>query len=374
MGLAWLSDGAAHRRPNLVFAAAFALAMVALLFLDPPYAGRLAPVADRLSVIYAVFALLLLFLWLALALAPQSPGGWPARLAVAALGSALATAALWRLFPLLFKPESAVFGGELGPEFWGLIDEMRPAYRDLPTLLLVMTGPSIGLAAAVGFALARRGRERWAWAWCALALAALMIPGILHIRFALYPQTLAALPVAALLAALGPLAERISVPALRLPARALAIALIVVAPMIATGLATQARGGPKKNRRARRGRLFAARRGPGDERRGVHGRARPRRFHSPRPGAGDAVLDRPPRGGRALSPQRGRSQRRGGGDRGTRRRQDAGHLQAPGRQLRSGLRPQTQGRRAGRSGAAFLPIGARRSAGLACAQALARWN
>jgi len=94
MGLAWLSDGAAHRRPNLVFAAAFALAMVALLFLDPPYAGRLAPVADRLSVIYAVFALLLLFLWLALALAPQSPGGWPARLAVAALGSALAAAAL----------------------------------------------------------------------------------------------------------------------------------------------------------------------------------------------------------------------------------------------------------------------------------------
>ncbi|MGQ0676635.1 MAG: hypothetical protein ACT4N4_11195, partial [Rhodospirillales bacterium] len=59
MGLAWVRDGAPHRRPNLAFAATFAAAMVALLHVDPPYGGRLAPVADRRSVVYAAFALLL---------------------------------------------------------------------------------------------------------------------------------------------------------------------------------------------------------------------------------------------------------------------------------------------------------------------------
>lgn len=243
MGLAWLRDGAAHRRPNLVFAQVFAAVMVALLFLDPPYGGRLMPVADRLSVVYAAFALLLLALWLALALAPQNPEAWRKRSLVAVAGSLLSAICLWLLFPGLFKPEAAVFGKELGPEFWGLVDEMRPAYRDLRTLLLLMTGPAIGLAASAGFAATRRDDERWAWAWLAAMQAAVMVPGLLHARFALYPQVLGAVPIAALLARLGPIMESIPVASLRLPARALAIALIVVAPMLASGIATQLGGG-----------------------------------------------------------------------------------------------------------------------------------
>jgi hypothetical protein len=241
MGLAWVREGGAHRRPNLVFAAAFAALMVALLQFDPPYGGRLAPVADRLSVVYAAFALLLLLLWMALALAPQRAEAWPARLAVAAVGSAACAYVLWYLFPHLLQPETAVFGPELGPRFWGLIDEMRPSYRDLHTLLLLMGGPAIGLAAALGFAWARPGPERWAWAWLALMQALLMVPGLLHARFAVYPQVLGALPTAALLAGIGPLLERIPVPALRLPARAFAVALIVVSPLLAAGLAGKGR-------------------------------------------------------------------------------------------------------------------------------------
>ncbi len=243
MGLAWLRDGGAHRKPNLVFAQVFAAVMVALLFLDPPYGGRLIPMADRLSVVYAAFALLLLALWLALSLAPQDPDAWRKRLAVAVAGSAVAAICLWLLFPGLFKPEAAVFGKELGPAFWGLVDEMRPAYRDPRTLLLLMTGPAIGLAAAIGFAATRRGGERWAWAWLAAMQAALIVPGLLHARFALYPQVLGAVPIAALLARLGPIMERIPAQPLRLPARAMAIALIVVAPMLASGIATQLGGG-----------------------------------------------------------------------------------------------------------------------------------
>ena len=240
MGLAWVRDGNAHRRPNLVFAAAFAALTVALLQFDPPYGGRLAPVADRLSVVYAVFALLLLLLWMALALAPQRAGAWPARLAVAATGSAGSAYLLWFLFPHLLEPEAAVFGGELGARFWGLIDEMRPSYRDLRTLLLLMGGPAIGLAAAIGFAATARGRERWAWAWLAAMQALLMVPGLLHARFAVYPQVLGALPTAALLAGIAPVMERLPVPALRLPAHAAAIALVVVSPLIAAGLAGKA--------------------------------------------------------------------------------------------------------------------------------------
>jgi hypothetical protein len=240
MGLAWVRDGNAHRRPNLVFAAAFAALTVALLQFDPPYGGRLAPVADRLSVVYAVFALLLLLLWMALALAPQRAGAWPARLAVAATGSAGSAYLLWFLFPHLLEPEAAVFGGELGARFWGLIDEMRPSYRDLRTLLLLMGGPAIGLAAAIGFAATARGRERWAWAWLAAMQALLTVPGLLHARFAVYPQVLGALPTAALLAGIAPVMERLPVPALRLPAHAAAIALVVVSPLIAAGLAGKA--------------------------------------------------------------------------------------------------------------------------------------
>ncbi|MGQ0676618.1 MAG: hypothetical protein ACT4N4_11105, partial [Rhodospirillales bacterium] len=189
---------------------------------------------------------LLLLLWMALALAPQRREAWRPRLAAAAAGTALAAFCLWFLFPHLFRPGTAVFGAELGLQFWGLIDEMRPAYRDLGTLLLLMGGPAIGLAAAIGFAATRStAHERAAWAWLAVMQAALMIPGLLHARFAVYPQVLGALPAAALLARIGPVMERVPVPAMRLPARALAVALIAVAPVLTSGLASGLAG---KNR------------------------------------------------------------------------------------------------------------------------------
>jgi hypothetical protein len=70
--------------------------------------------------------------------------------------------------------------------------------------------------------------------------ALLMVPGLLHARFAVYPQVLGALPTAALLAGIAPVMERLPVPALRLPAHAAAIALVVVSPLIAAGLAGKA--------------------------------------------------------------------------------------------------------------------------------------
>src|SRR5208282_4866896 len=82
IALAWIRLGLVLRRTGLGFAWSFALCLAALLAYDPPYAGWLYPELERLSIVYVAFAVLLGLLSAALALAPQAPGAWRARLAV----------------------------------------------------------------------------------------------------------------------------------------------------------------------------------------------------------------------------------------------------------------------------------------------------
>ncbi len=238
MGIAWVREGAGLRRASLGFAASFALATILLLALDAPYGGWVQAEAGRLSILYAAFALLLAVLWGALAMAPQAAEAWRARLAVAAAGAMLAAICLTILFPGVLAPEHAVFGGENELQFWNEVNEMQPAFRHVNTGILAVGAPTIGLAVALALAWRKRRRAAGpAWAVFALMLGLWTALALHHVRFAIYAEALAALPIAVLLTRVGPLAERLAPPSLRHLAHVLACAVVLVGPNVLAAIA-----------------------------------------------------------------------------------------------------------------------------------------
>jgi len=237
MGLAWIREGGTHRRANLAAVASFALALWAILAFDPPFDGWLAPDLDRLSIVYAVFSLLLAALWLAIgAVAPQ-PAAWRARIAVGTVGAAISGVVLALIFPQILSPEQSVFGASAGPTLWDSIAEMLPAFRTADNGILFMGGPIIGFAAALYFAW--RARDTGALPAWLLFIAVLTITGVVGLyrtRFAIYPEALAALPIGMMLARIGPSVVR------RVPAASSNIwggmlgALVVMSPVLGAAM------------------------------------------------------------------------------------------------------------------------------------------
>ena len=237
MGLAWVREGGRLRRANLAFAATFVLAVVTLLALDPPHEGWLQPKLERLSILYVAFAVLVALLWAALALGPQRAEAWRARLAVAAAGAALAALCLAVLFPGVLVPEQTLFGAGGNARLW--VDEtgeMQPSFRTLGGGVLFASGPAIGLAATG--VLAWRERQvaaGTAWAMFALMLAPPTALGLRHVRFMIYPEMFAALPIAMLLVRLLPYVDRVAPAPLRLFGRSLAGMVLLAGPIFLAG-------------------------------------------------------------------------------------------------------------------------------------------
>ena len=216
MGLAWVREGGRLRRASLAFAGAFALGAAALLAFDPPYGGRLQAEAGRISILYVTFAGLLALLWTALTLAPQEPRAWRPRLAVAAAGAVLSALCLAALFPGMLAPEHAVYGSDAELGLWDEVNEMQPAFRHANIGGLTMGGPALGLVVAVALAWReQRTAAASAWAIFALMLALLSALALRHVRFALYSEALAAVPIAVLLTSVEPFVDRVAPDALR---------------------------------------------------------------------------------------------------------------------------------------------------------------
>ena len=216
MGIAWVREGGRLRRASLAFAGAFAVGVAALLAFDPPYGGRLQAEAGRISILYVTFAGLLALLWIALTLAPQEPRAWRARLAVAGAGAVLSGLCLAALFPGVLTPEHAVYGSDAELRLWDEVNEMQPAFRHANIGGLTMGGPAIGLVVAVALAWRKqRTAAGSAWAIFALMLALLSAVALRHVRFALYPEALAAVPIAVLLTGVEPLVDRVAPDSLR---------------------------------------------------------------------------------------------------------------------------------------------------------------
>ncbi len=216
MGLAWVREGGRLRQASLAFAAAFAVGMAALLAFDPPYGGWLQAEPGRLSILYVTFAGLLALPWTALILTPQSPRAWRTRLAVASAGAVLSALCLAVLFPGVLAPEHAVYGSNDELRLWDEVNEMQPAFRHPNIGSLAMGGPAIGFAVALALAWRQRRTAAGAvWAVFALILALLSAAALRHVRFALYPEALAAVPIAMLLTRVEPLVDRIAPDSLR---------------------------------------------------------------------------------------------------------------------------------------------------------------
>ena len=233
MGLVWVRQGKPLRSGSLAFAATFAVAMSLVLAFDPPYGGWLQAEASRISILYVTFAALLALLWTALAVAPQDPQAWRTRLAVAIAGAALSALCLALLFPKVLAPEHAVFDADSEFRFWGEVDEMQPAFQHPAKGILFVGSPAIGLAVAV--ILAWRERHEAAgrtWAALAFMLALLTALAMRHLRFALYPEALAALPIAALLTRIELIMEEPSWAAMRQFGRVLASMTVFVGPLV----------------------------------------------------------------------------------------------------------------------------------------------
>ncbi len=241
LGLAWIRHGRDLRRTSLGLAFTLAIALAALLAFDPPYGGWREPWLERLSIVYVVFGLLVALLSVVMAAAPQTPRAWRARLAVAAVGTLLSAAALATLFPELLSPDRAIFGAELYAEVWSKINEGRPAFENASRGILLTGGPAIGFVAALAFALSQRG-ARAAWSLVAAMLAIMTVPGLVHARFCIYPEVLAALPIAALLARPGAVAERVLPRLLRPLGRAFMASVILVGPPLSSGMLLIVRG------------------------------------------------------------------------------------------------------------------------------------
>ncbi len=243
MGLAWVREGGQLRWANLTFAATFAFCMGAMLAFDPPYGGWLEVEAGRISILYVTFAGLLALLWGALAVAPQDPLAWRARLAVAGACALLSAICLAALFPGVLAPEQAVFGGDNELRFWNEVGEMQPAFRHPGAGVMLLGGPAIGLAAAVALAWRkRRGVAGPAWAMFALMLALLTAVGLRHVRFVTYPEALAALPIALLVTRVGPFVDKVAPAYLRLFGRVFAAAAVFVGPFLLAGVVAAATG------------------------------------------------------------------------------------------------------------------------------------
>jgi asparagine N-glycosylation enzyme membrane subunit Stt3 len=242
IGLGWVRDGAPVRRGSLAFALSFAPAMVALLAFDPPYGGWANFELDRLAFVHVAFALLVALLFLLLAYAPQAPERWRARLALAVAGSAVAAAAIIMLFPGLIQPEQALFREDDIPGFWEWndINEMKPAFQFIDGGILFMGAPFIGLASALSLAWEeRRTKAGPAWVLMVLMLALIGTLGLIHIRFAMYPEVLAAYPAAVALSRLGGLMARLGGGVwLRQGAQAVAAAIIVAGPILGFAVAS----------------------------------------------------------------------------------------------------------------------------------------
>ncbi|MGO8868056.1 MAG: hypothetical protein ACLQME_16315 [Alphaproteobacteria bacterium] len=243
LGLAWVREGGALSRASLACAAAFALGLALMLAFDPPFGGWLRPELDRLSVVYVAFGALLALLSAALAAAPQRREAWRLRLAVGLAGALVAAACLGAVFPDLLSPERTVYGAGLEVDFWSKIEEGKPAFANLSRGVLFIGGPAIGLVAALLIASRERSvAARAAWGASALALALLIVPGVLHTRFAIYAEVAAALPLAVLLTRLAGLFDRVPRLAFRLLGRALALTLILLGPVLVASAIVAAKG------------------------------------------------------------------------------------------------------------------------------------
>jgi hypothetical protein len=245
LGLRWLVSGDrewAWSNTRVVFWASVVLG-VAVVF-DPPEAGRLAVVYDRVSVAHLAMMVGATVLWAGLARL-QLRGGIPGRTAAVLLGLALAAALLSGLFPGLPRGPLTDVDPRIIPIWLLTVAEYVPLLaRPNPSALIQGLAPVL-LAlpvAALGVVRGDDGR-RWAWGLVAGCLVWFSVLGLVHgSRWAYYIQSILPLAYCGLLDLLLRWASGVTGAMWRAAAQVGVAAALVVGPPVGVALAASQAG------------------------------------------------------------------------------------------------------------------------------------
>ena len=229
--LAWIA-GARGSALSVAMVAASAVALVvatAAWLADPPAAGLAALEIDRISVVFA---------GLMLAIAVSAQGMWavsricPTRLERAAAAVVIsgycALVWVWWFRPVLFGPALAR-SEEEWRVFFGVIVEMMPVRGFGPALTFLATGA----AAAIALSIAAARRRSVLLGYAAVCAVGLFVVGQSHVRFAVYPEAVAAVVLPMVLTGLGRAGAGWSVPRLAVAGLFLAVPLGTRVPPLA---------------------------------------------------------------------------------------------------------------------------------------------
>ncbi len=230
LGLMWLWRGGDFAEKGRLVAIVLAAGGAVALALDPPGAGFLAPVYDRLSVVHVVlFALVALF-WLAAAAAPARRA--PGRLAVGGAGAALVMAFLWLAFPKLFGGPFVDVDPLILPIWLALIEEVQPLIGDNPAwikeVIFWLGAAALGVPYLFYRCFDSAPRERPMWLFICASLSLFVPLTFYQLRWSTYSGALLAFPLTALLMQLLEFLSARLTPLWRAPARALAVIVFSV--------------------------------------------------------------------------------------------------------------------------------------------------
>lgn len=243
-GLAWVAEGDGSLDRALALAAAFLAGIALALVLDRGWADLGTEEYDRISIVHLAMAGLL-----ALAMSGlrriQGWTGTPARRLLAGLAAAAgAAAALLALFPKMAKGPEA----DIPPELFLVVDQVDE-YRPLTDAghLAAFLGPAL-VALPMVFRILREERGRrafWGWLLVATALVAYAVFTQRWPRWAPYSGLFFCLPLAVVVLRLDRWIEAALKGPARLPAKAVALLLILAGPLLAGAALTAEAPEPK---------------------------------------------------------------------------------------------------------------------------------
>jgi hypothetical protein len=249
-GLLWVMHGGRALRDNRTFAAAFALALAALLIVERGPAAFLRVEYDRLSIAHLAAAAALAGLWLTLgALQQRCALASPAqRLAAALAAGSGAAACLYLGFPALFAGPAASFDPAIGKIWLERVQEMQPLWPHSPAQAAKMI-TFLGIALlALPWLVFRLAVPPWRAPWLVLGLAmlALLPAALAHLRMAPYAEIVAGFAIAGLLHRLLGWSARIAALLPRVALRSGAIAALL-APFAAASAVPQSQAPPAQS-------------------------------------------------------------------------------------------------------------------------------
>jgi hypothetical protein len=242
LGIVWIYRGGAFADSSLAVGLTLAAGSALALLINPPGAGVLAPVYDRLSVVHVViFALVGLF-WVAVAAlgerGPAAAAG--ARAVLTGAGAVVVVGLVWAIFPKLAGGPYVDVDPRVLPIYLDLVDEVRPLIHTgtapLIEFLYWLGGAVLGLPYLVYRCFLGNKERREPWFFLLGAALLFVALAFYQLRWSSYAGLLLVFPVTGLLmATLGVLDRRLDLP-WRALARALTVILFSVGFLLLGGL------------------------------------------------------------------------------------------------------------------------------------------